>query len=209
MGDVLIWIAVIALSYAYGAVPWGLVIARATRGIDIRDYGSGNIGFTNALRVLPLPFALAVFALDLSKGVAPILLSRLVLDDAPLQASAGVAAIVGHVWPVFLRFKGGKGVATAAGGAFVLAPLPLLGLAAIALPFMFFTRYMSLTILIFAPLVSVVVLVLAILGLSQWAFFAYMAAGTLIIVFRHQENIARLRAGTESRLGQRAQRSAV
>lgn len=209
MAAVAVYAVVIIASYLYGAIPWGLIIGRASRGIDVRQHGSGNIGFANVQRSIGLPLALLVLAGDISKGVLPVLVSRLLWDDPNLQVAGAIAAVAGHTWPVYLRFRGGKGVATAAGAVITVAPGPASAVAAIALLFMFISRYVSLTVLIFAPILSALMLALALFGLTQYAYFVYVAAATAIIFYRHRENIQRLRAGTEAKLGQPLRKKAL
>ncbi len=198
------WIA----SYVAGSLPMGLLVGR-TRGVDLRTAGSGNIGATNAGRVLGRPFFVIVFVLDFLKSFVPTLLA-LRRDpvagglDAPLLAlGCGVAAVIGHVFPVFLKFKGGKGVATAAGVFFALAWAP--ALCAFVAWFVVYktTRWVSL-----ASLAAAVVLPLACWLLPRLApvvvakeiRWAALVVGALILV-RHKSNIGRLLRGEEPRTG--------
>jgi glycerol-3-phosphate acyltransferase PlsY len=208
MEAVAAYAGVLVASYLYGAIPWGVVLGKALRGIDVRRHGSGNIGFTNTLRTMGAPLGFAVLVLDASKGALPVLLAPLLRDDPYLQVAGAVSAITGHTWPVFLHFRGGKGVATATGAIIAMAPLPALALCALSLPFMLITRYVSLTVLVFAPLLTAVMLGLAILDQTEYVYFAFIAAATAIVYYRHRDNIRRLRSGTESKLGQRTRRAA-
>ncbi|MBU1615979.1 glycerol-3-phosphate acyltransferase, partial [bacterium] len=118
-------IILIIISYLIGSIPAGFIVGRL-KGIDIREHGSGNIGFTNVLRTLgPLPGAV-VFATDLAKGIIPVYLSRIFLENEGLPVICGLAAILGHSFTIFLKFKGGKGVLTTTGVFLALAPLPIL-----------------------------------------------------------------------------------
>lgn len=201
-------VAIVA-GYLLGAVPFGLVIGRLTRGIDIREYGSHRTGATNALRTLGPRMAAAVFALDVGKGAAAVLLAYLITgtstpDSAPwVAAAAGFAAIVGHIWSVFIRFTGGRGVATSAGALLALAPLAVLVLAPIVVFVMWRWRYVSLGSVTGSLLAPVVVLGLAALNLAPWAGVAYALAAGLLVTWAHHDNIDRLRAGTERRIGQK------
>jgi acyl-phosphate glycerol 3-phosphate acyltransferase len=192
-----VWLA----SYLIGAIPFGYLIARA-RGVDIFAHGSGNIGATNVGRILGKPFGILVFLLDFAKGAIPTAVAwHLVGDDNGLVAvGAGLAAFLGHLYPIYLGFRGGKGVATGAGVVAVLLPGPALVAILTWLAVASATRYVSL-----ASIVSVVALVAFYLlerGKFEFAdprtWFALFAGG--LVVVKHRTNIARLRAGTESPL---------
>ncbi len=199
-------------AYLLGAVPFGL-LAGLLKGIDIRQHGSGNIGATNAMRVLGKPVGLVVHALDIGKGfAASFLLAGLFAawraDLMPVFGIAcGCAAILGHVFPVYLKFKGGKGMATSLGVFVGLAWLPTLVAAALWLVVRQVTRYVSV-----ASMVSVVSVPVskALLpdplsaGARTWArapLIAFGAVIALLVIVRHKSNIRRLLAGTESKIG--------
>lgn len=186
--------------YLIGAIPVGVLVARAAGGVDIRRQGSGNIGATNVLRTLgPAAGALTLIG-DVVKGYAAVSLAR-ALDPAPSWAAAGaVIAIVGNCWPVFLRFRGGKGVATGFGAFLALA---LLATAPAALVWVIVTltfRYVSLASVLACVGLPIGV---ALLGYPWPAVSAAVLAG-VIIIGRHHANLARLFNGTEPRLGERA-----
>jgi len=208
----------IPLAYLIGSVPFGLLIGKS-RGIDPRTAGSGNIGATNLGRLLGGKFFALVFTLDLLKSMVPVLAAGAVLHFAPRDAreyllwlAVGAAAILGHMFSIFLGFKGGKGVATSAGvllGVFPYYTLP--GLICIAVWGLVFqiTRYVSLASMIgaaFFPIAYVIV------GLArgwpvtgkQWPLLAFAILIPALIVYKHRGNIARLRAGTENRFAKRA-----
>ena len=186
----------IVLGYLAGSVPSGLLLGRRA-GIDVRRHGSGNIGATNVARSAGTLLGLATLVADAAKGALPVLLAR-ALDGRPAVAiAAGVAAFVGHVFPITLRFAGGKGVATALGVLVTIAPLALLcALVVFALTFLL-TRYVSLASILAAIAAPVAI---AALGYPR----STLAAGVVmsaIIAVRHRENVARLRTGTEPRFG--------
>ena len=199
------------IGYLLGAIPFGLLMGRLTKGIDIREYGSHRTGATNALRTLgALPAAL-VFVLDIAKGVAPVLIARFLLpvDPASLTewaaAAAGFAAICGHNWSIFIRFTGGRGVSTSTGALGAMAPWALVVLAPTVVFVIWRWRYVSLGSISGAVLSPVVVGILALFGVSTLAAFAYaLAAGTLVTV-AHADNIGRLRSGNERKIGQKEQ----
>jgi glycerol-3-phosphate acyltransferase PlsY len=185
-----------AAGYLIGSIPTGLLIIRLLRGVDIRTVGSGNIGATNVYRVAGLPTALLVLVIDGLKGALPVLLAR--TSGAPPWAEvlAGVAAIVGHNWSVFLRFAGGKGVATSLGVLLALSP----GAAAVAIVVWLAvagaTRYASLAS----------ILAIAAVPAVMWArrepahHLLFAGAALAFVLYRHRANLARLRAGTELRI---------
>jgi glycerol-3-phosphate acyltransferase PlsY len=195
------------LGYALGAIPFGILVSRAMRGIDLREYGSHRTGATNALRTIGARGAAIVFLLDLAKGAAAVLLARVLVGDGDLRewaaACAGFAAIVGHNWSIFIRFTGGRGVATSAGALLALVPLALLALAPIVIFVMWRWRYVSLGSILGSLLAPVVVLVLMALGQAALPHLAYAAAAGLLVTWAHADNIGRLRAGTERRIGQK------
>jgi acyl phosphate:glycerol-3-phosphate acyltransferase len=195
------------LGYLLGAIPFGLIVGRVTRGIDLREYGSHRTGATNALRTLGLRAAALVFLLDVGKGVAAVLLARLLFAEDPLvewaAASAGFAAIVGHNWSVFIRFTGGRGVATSAGGLGAMSPWTILILAPIVIGLIWRTRYVSLGSITGGLLAPVITAVLWAVGAASVPAIAYAAASGLLVTVAHGDNIARLRAGTERKIGQK------
>jgi glycerol-3-phosphate acyltransferase PlsY len=218
-----ILLGLIPPAYVLGSVPFGLMVAR-TRGIDPRKAGSGNIGATNVGRLLGGKFFALVFLLDLLKSLVPMIVAGLILRrfigdsryyrpiDYGLWLLAGFAAILGHMFSIFLRFKGGKGVATSTGvilGLFPFYTLPgLIAIASFILIFLL-TRYVSLSS-IAGSLTFVVAYVgvgLArgwpILG-AQAPLLVFAVLIAAMITFKHRGNIARLRAGTEHRIGARA-----
>lgn len=222
MSDGLAWAILILASYIVGSIPFGLLIGLA-RGVDIREHGSGNIGATNAGRVLGRKWGLLSFLLDVAKGAAPVLVAGWTMglisnpDPAP-GASAlwlGVAAgtVIGHMFSVFLRFKGGKGVATGLGA--MLGVWPHLTIAAVLAGLTWLvairvSRYVSVSSIVAAGSLGLWVLGVRLVrsGLDPdlgvrgvWPFaLAALLLGGLVIV-KHRGNLRRLRAGTEPRVG--------
>ena len=189
--------------YLLGSIPFGLIASRLRGGVDLRDYGSGKTGFTNSLRVLGLKRSAPVLLGDFAKGLAATLLPLLYTDDPWARAIGGLAAVIGHVWPVFAGFRGGRGVLT--GGAVLLAhsPLAVLAVAPFAALVLYKWRYMSLMSISTAALAALSFVIGAALSLHPWAFAAVAALGAALIIALHHDNIARLRAGTERKIGQR------
>ncbi|MGH2599526.1 MAG: glycerol-3-phosphate 1-O-acyltransferase PlsY [Dehalococcoidia bacterium] len=195
-------IAFAVCSYLLGSVSFGLVLGRLLRGIDIRDYGSGSAGATNTGRTLGLKAFIAVFVLDLLKGLIPVVIAKVVADDARLEVIAGLAAIIGHDFPIFHGFRGGRGIATSIGAT--IGMMPLVGLlipflaGVILIPF----RYVSLMSVLGGVVTALIIVALAVTNRvpDSYAVFAVIAAA--LIVWPHRGNITRRRAGTEPKLGQ-------
>jgi acyl phosphate:glycerol-3-phosphate acyltransferase len=193
--------------YLLGALPFGLIVGRLTKGIDLREYGSHRTGTTNALRTLGTRAAALVFVLDVLKGVAAVVLSRLVLADDPLvewaAALAGIGAVVGHNWSAFIGFTGGRGVAPSAGGLGAMSPLSILIVAPITVLIVWRTRYVSLGSISAALAAPAITAVLAVFGAARPEAIAYALGSGLLVIVAHADNIGRLRAGTERKVGQK------
>ena len=191
---------IILLAYLIGSIPFALLMARRWNGADLRLVGSGNLGAANVMRVSGVTAGLLVAALDMAKGAGSVWLAERVGAGAALPAAAGFAAIVGHIYPVWLRFRGGKGVATACGVFTILTPLAIAPALTIFAAVVWLTKYVSLGSL----LASIALPPLAYaVGSPAPAVIAALGASA-IIVFRHRSNVLRLRTRTERRLGERA-----
>ena len=190
--------AVLVAAYLFGSIPFSYLIARR-RGVDVRRVGSGNVGATNVLRSVGRGAGLAAFALDFLKGTVATLVARSVEPGGALPALAAAIAVLGHMYPVWLRFRGGKGVATGAGAFLPIAPLPTVAaLVAFGLT-LAATRYVSLGSLVGCA--TLAALAFALDGPSVVAFAA--TATALLVLWKHRANLARIAQGTESRLGAR------
>ncbi len=193
-------LASVLVAYVVGSIPFALWLARRRDGADVRRVGSGNVGTTNAWRVAGASTALAVLALDMGKGLGAVLFARAIGSDLSAQAAAGAAVVVGHVFPVWLNFKGGKGVATAAGAFSVLTPWAVLVAAGVFATVVWMTRFVSVGSL--AAALSLVPL--AFVDGAQPPVLVAVCGVSLLVVARHRSNVSRLLAGNERRLGQRA-----
>lgn len=202
-------VAAVVCGYLLGSIPVGLLVSRAFRGVDVRDYGSGKTGFTNTLRVLGLRRSIPVFVGDFGKGLAAVLAPLLFSDDPWARAAGGLAAVAGHVWPVFAGFRGGRGVLAGAGVLVGLSPVACLVVIPPALLVMLATKYMSLTSISGAAIAGVVFTAFAALDLHSWAYAAAAVLGAGAIIVLHKDNIGRLRAGVEPKIGQGGQRRAT
>lgn len=190
----------LAASYFAGAIPTGYLIVKALKGTDIRETGSGNIGATNVKRVLGMKWFIVVLALDALKGFIPVTVSfALFGEKLPfVPVAAGIAAILGHVYTVFLDFKGGKGVATSLGVFLALAPLSMLTALFVFLMLLMFFNYISLGSIVAAAMLPFLVFLYGEGGYLDLVLIAALG-GAVFIIYRHKENIKRLLNGTENR----------
>lgn len=189
----------ILLGYLAGSVPFAFLLARRA-GIDVRFAGSGNVGAANVMRTTGTRRAILVMSLDVAKGVLAVALALVVHAGVTLTALAAAAAVVGHIYPVWLRFHGGKGVAVAAGVFAVLTPIATALAAGLFLVIVWLTRYVSL-----GSIAATVALPPAAWITGEPIAVVLAAAGSGgLILFRHRGNIRRLREGTERRMGVRA-----
>jgi glycerol-3-phosphate acyltransferase PlsY len=191
-------IIAIAVSYLLGSISFSILFARWLRKIDIRDHGSGNAGATNTLRVLGKGPAIAVFLLDIAKGSAAVFIGHwLGGGNDWVSVGTGLASITGHNWPVYFRFKGGKGIATTVGALVIWAFVPTLIAGIMAILVIVFTRYVSLGSMIFTILLPIF---FYLFGLEQAYIWGALAVAILAVV-RHRSNIVKLMNGTENKLG--------
>ncbi|MBD2845181.1 glycerol-3-phosphate 1-O-acyltransferase PlsY [Paenibacillus sp. IB182496] len=194
----LVDVILIGVSYLLGSLSFSILIAKWVKGIDIRDHGSGNAGATNTLRVLGKGPAIVVLVLDAAKGVAAVLLAGWLADGEQwTMAACGLAAIAGHNWPVWFRFKGGKGIATTVGALAALAFFPALYAGLLAIAVIALTRYVSLGSLVFAAAAPLLIFVMRL----PVPFLAAALVLCLLAFIRHRTNIAKLLSGQENRLG--------
>ena len=196
-------ILTILLAYLVGSIPFGFLIAR-WHGIDIRAAGSGNIGATNVVRVLGMKLGGGVFALDLLKGALPTVAAGFVSAEQGLPVVAGLTAILGHMFPVWLGFRGGKGVATGAGVVAVLFPWPTLGALFVWLLFLCVLRYVSLASVVAAAAPVGLHLLLAAepFAAGQRIKTGFSLLAFLLVLVRHRGNLARLSRGSENQFAE-------
>jgi glycerol-3-phosphate acyltransferase PlsY len=211
------FIFVILLGYVLGSIPFGVIVSRHRAKVDILRQGSGKMGSTNVLRTAGAKAALMVLAGDLLKGSTAVLFAGLIFGNDFLvvhnfglgtlvaQVLAALAAIVGHNWSVFLKFKGGRGVATFFGGLAALCPPAFLIGGEILIVSAGYSKYASLGSILGTIAVYVVLVPLTIVYKFPLEYLAYALIGGLVIVVMHRDNITRLVSGTERKLGQKAE----
>ncbi len=210
--------AIAVASYLLGAIPFGLILSKKLANVDITRCGSGNIGCTNVFRVLGAKLGLMTMVLDVGKAALAVGLSMLIIGSDPLtvagfdihvqaaQILAALMAMVGHNWSVYIKFKGGKGVATFMGGLLVInwvvAVLAFLVGLAVAL----ITRYVSLGSILASVVAFCIFVAFAALAFINPIFLLYGLAAAALIIYQHRTNIMRLQAGTENKLGDKSAR---
>ncbi|MEX0786425.1 MAG: glycerol-3-phosphate 1-O-acyltransferase PlsY [Dehalococcoidia bacterium] len=190
-----------AMGYGIGSIPTGLIVGRVARGIDIREFGSGKTGFTNVLRTVGARWGVVALIGDLAKGVVPVVIARLISDEPYVVAVTGLAVAVGHDWPLFAGFRGGRGVAASYGVLLGMNPIASLAMLPVAAGLVATTRIMSVMTVGMAPVAAVVFVVLAALEIHPWAYAVYAVIGAALLIVLHRENIERLLAGTEPKIG--------
>jgi len=188
----------ILLAYLVGSIPFGLILSKLFAKRDIRSAGSGNIGATNVMRVLGKKLGVLTLMFDILKGALFVILAEVVTHSEIWASLAGLAAFLGHLYPIYLKFRGGKGVATSVGIFLFLAPYALLVDIVIFLLVVYQTRYVSLGSIIAAALLPVILLVFS--YSYVYVILAVIMGG--FIILRHRDNIQRLRQGRENKIGE-------
>jgi glycerol-3-phosphate acyltransferase PlsY len=191
-------ILAIAIGYVLGSIPFAFLLTRS-RGIDLRAAGSRNVGAANVLRTAGVTVAVAVLLLDAAKGAAAVLIARAMSADIVVATAAGMAAITGHIYPPWLGFRGGKGVAAAAGAFGVLAPIATAIAAAVFVAAVFITRFISAGSIAGAVALPIA----AAAGNVAGPVVAGALVSAILVIHRHRDNVSRLIAGTERRIGLR------
>ena len=199
-----LWLLTLAIAYLLGSIPFGYLLVRIFRKEDIRATGSGNIGATNVARSGAKGLGILTLVLDLLKGLAAVMIAKYFAPGTPgfpsdLAVAAGIAAILGHIFPIWLRFKGGKGVATALGVFIALVPMAALCAVGVFIVVFAITRYVSLA----SILAAVVLPVFCMLWIPDRSpiFIGGIIFIALLVIAKHHANIARLKQGKENRFG--------
>ncbi len=209
-------ISVVILGYLLGSIPFGVLVGRFTTGTDIRKYGSGKMGATNVMRTAGRTAAALVAVLDLMKGVFAVVFAGLIIGKdhimlgnhgyvllLPAQVFAALAAVCGHNWPIFLKFKGGRGVATYFGGLVALCPVAALFGGEVLIIGAGLTRFASFGSIAGAVGAYIILVPLTILDRFPLFILAYTLVGGIIIIVMHRDNIVRLFKGKERKLGEK------
>jgi len=208
MANIVTYILIFTAAYLIGSIPWGFILAKIN-GIDIREHGSGNIGATNVLRTLGKKWGIPCFILDFVKGLAPVMITKSLIASGVIDESADFATVlaafgtvIGHIYTIFLKFKGGKGIATSAGCLIALAPCPLIiGLIIWVISF-YTSRYVSLASIAAAASLPLNALLCNALGIGTRTLTAeiyLLALLGVLAIYRHKSNIKKLLDGTENK----------
>lgn len=184
----------LVVAYLLGAMPFAL-LAGKLHGVDLRTSGSGNLGATNVFRTLGRTAGITVMVLDIAKGTAAVLIAE-ALTDNPWPLAAGALVILGHVFPVWTGFKGGKGVATGAGALIGLVPAASGVMVLIWVLLVLVTRYVSVASIVAALAAAPLAWAFG----APWSYVAFIAVAALFVIWKHRENVARLMKGTENRI---------
>lgn len=212
------FVAVVVLGYLLGSIPFGYILGRRQAKVDVREYGSGRTGATNVLRTAGRKSALLVATLDVVKGVLAVVFAGLIVGEGYLvvgnfglgslvaQALAALAAVAGHIWPVFLKFRGGRGVAPFFGGLVALCPIAAIFGGEIIIIGAGLTRFVSLGSIAGAVGSYAILVPLTIMNGFPVEYLFYALVGAVIILVMHRGNIARLMSGRERKLGEKVEK---
>lgn len=194
---------VLILAYILGSIPFGVVLGKIVKSIDVRELGSGSMGMTNVIRTVGIYTGIAVLILDMLKSILAIYLAILIVDSSLIVSLSGVLAITGHIWPVFSKFRGGKGTACGWAGLIFLSPISGLIASIVGLFLIAITRYVSLGSITASVVGSIFLVILCLTGNAPLPYMWFGVLGTILIAFRHKDNILRLIKGQERKLGQK------
>ncbi|MCY4618804.1 MAG: glycerol-3-phosphate 1-O-acyltransferase PlsY [Chloroflexi bacterium] len=192
-----VWVIGGLVGYLLGSIPTGLWIGKWRGGEDIRATGSGRTGATNTFRALGIRWSVTVLVLDALKGGIPILIVMLVWDSPTSEVVSGLAAVIGHQFPLYAGFRGGRGAATALGGMIAIMPMGALFALGTAIPILLKIRVMSLATLTGATSAAIGISLLAAFGQAPDAYIAYAVGTWLLVLVGHKDNVERIAAGTE------------
>ncbi len=195
------YVAVVAFAYLTGSLSWGYMLLRWRLGMDVRDFGSGRTGMSNVLRTGGGKAAAVVLALDVGKGVVVVIFARELVGTHVGEVVAALIALVGHNWPVFLGFRGGRGILTALGGLSMMTPVPAVVATVIFLLTVFGSRYISLGSIVGVLAGAATLIGLALVGWYSSTYILFAGVAAIMIIWQHRDNIQRLIHGKERRMG--------
>ena len=193
--------AIVVFSYLVGSLSWGYMLLRWRTGMDVRNFGSGRTGMSNVLRTGGGKAAAVVFALDVAKGLVVVIVARQSAGTHVAEVSAALVALVGHNWPVFLGFRGGRGILTALGGLSMMTPVPAGVATATFLVTALGSRYISLGSIVGVLAGAISLVGLALAGWYSNTYMYFAAGAAAMIIWQHRDNIQRLLNGSERRIG--------
>ena len=204
------YLIIIPVVYLIGSIPWGFMLTKIVKGIDIRDYGSGSMGMSNVFRLQGVKIAMPVFLLDMSKGMLAAFFAKIISENDPgLISIASLVAIAGHIWPIFLGFKGGKGIATGLGTASVIwPPFWIIGIGSFVV-ILLLTKYISLASLVGTVAVTMIGVILVFFDIKlslfdpnfQYTYLIYFGGTFTLLFWAHRENLLRLINRNERKIG--------
>src|SRR5688500_13887896 len=201
-----LWGVVVAVAYLLGSIPSGVWIGRYVFGIDPRNFGSRSTGMTNVLRTMGKKAAAATLALDLFKGALAVVVARSLLPGEPwAHVLAAIGAAAGHNWPIFVGFRGGKGVVVSGAAVGVLYLPVMAAIAPVGIVTVYLTRYVSVGSMMGALVTALLALGAYVTGAIPLPYLLYFVTAAALVLWTHRSNVARLLAGTENKLGQRVQ----
>lgn len=199
------YLVMIPIGYLLGALPFGLMLGKLFKGVDVREYGSGKTGMTNVMRTVGIPAAALSLALDMGKSMLTVAIALVFFAETPgAHAAAAIAVLIGHNWSVFIGFQGGRGTAPGWGGLIVLSPWSGLVAGLVGLPVVGLSRYMSLGSILGTLSGVIALAILIALGRAPIEYLAYVVIGAALVIGLHKDNIQRLISGTERKIGQSA-----
>ena len=195
------YIVMLPAGYLLGSLPFGLILGKLSKGVDVRDYGSGSTGMTNVMRTAGAPAAALTLILDMCKAVVAVLIARWLFDAPGAEALGALAALAGHNWPIFVGFRGGKGTAAGWGALIILSPISGLVATLVGVPTVALTRYVSLGSILGTLSGVITLFVLIALGRAPLEYLSFGVVGACMVVGLHKPNILRLIKGEERKIG--------
>ena len=195
------YIVMLPAGYLLGSLPFGLILGKLSKGVDVRDYGSGSTGMTNVMRTAGAPAAALTLILDMCKAVVAVLIARWLFDAPGAEALGALAALAGHNWPVFVGFRGGKGTAAGWGALIILSPISGLVATLVGVPTVALTRYVSLGSILGTLSGVITLAILIALGRAPLEYLSFGVVGACMVVGLHKPNILRLIRGEERKIG--------